>query len=357
MATADERFSIDAYAFDLPPELVAQEPLLDRSGSRLLVLERRSGALRHHAFHDLPDLLVPGDLLVVNRSRVIPARLLGRRPGGGQAEVLLVRRREPDIWEALVRPARRLPVGSVVEIAPGFRLRVEPPDESSSGRAAAGPLRRVRLLLDDLDPDTALERHGHVPLPPYIRRPDRPSDRARYQTVYAREAGSVAAPTAGLHFTPDVLERLAARGIDTVELVLHVGPGTFRPVAVDDVRGHRVDPEPFSIPEATAAAITRARREGRRVVAVGTTTTRALETAAEPDGSPRAGDGETGLVILPGHRFRAVDVLLTNFHLPRSSLLLLVCAFAGREKVLAAYAEAVRQRYRFYSYGDALLLT
>ena len=352
---AGEQFSIDQYAYELPPELIAQEPLADRSASRLLVLERVTGALRHHAFRDLPDLLVPGDLLVVNRSRVIPARLLGRRAGGGQAEILLVWRRAPDLWDALVRPGRRLHAGAVVEIAPGFRVRIE---ASSSGAArTAGPLRPVRLLLDDLEADAALERHGHVPLPPYIHRPDRPSDRARYQTVYAREAGSVAAPTAGLHFTPELLERLAARGVERAEIILHVGPGTFRPVETKDIRQHRVDHEPFTIPAATAAAVTRARREGRRVVAVGTTTTRALETAAQDDGSLRTGDGETDLVILPGYRFRAMDALLTNFHLPRSSLLLLVCALGGRERILAAYAEAVRQRYRFYSYGDAMLLT
>jgi S-adenosylmethionine:tRNA ribosyltransferase-isomerase len=350
----DERFSIDGYEYQLPSDLIAQEPLDDRSASRLLVLDRGSGTLRHHVFRDLPDLLVPGDLLVVNRSRVIPARLLGRRAGGGEAEILLVRRRAPDLWDALVRPGRRLHAGAVVEIAQGFQARIE----AAPGAArTAGPLRPVRLLLDDPDPDAALERHGHVPLPPYIRRPDRPSDRARYQTVYAREAGSVAAPTAGLHFTPALLDRLATRGVETAELILHVGPGTFRPVETDDVRQHRVDPETFAIPAATAAAVTRARREGRRVVAVGTTTTRALETAAGEDGSIRAGEGETGLVILPGHRFRATGALLTNFHLPRSSLLLLVCAFGGRERVLAAYAEAVRRRYRFYSYGDAMLLT
>jgi S-adenosylmethionine:tRNA ribosyltransferase-isomerase len=242
-----------------------------------------------------------------------------------------------------------------VEIAPGFRVRIEV--SASHAARTAEPLRPVRLLLEDLDPDAALERHGHVPLPPYIRRPDRPSDRARYQTVYAREAGSVAAPTAGLHFTPELLERLAARGVERAELILHVGPGTFRPVGTDDIRQHRIDPELLAIPAATATAVTRAKREGRRVIAVGTTTTRALEAAAAEDGSLRAGEGETALVILPGHRFRVTDTLLTNFHLPRSSLLLLACAFGGRERVLAAYAEAVRQRYRFYSYGDAMLLT
>jgi S-adenosylmethionine:tRNA ribosyltransferase-isomerase len=214
----------------------------------------------------------------------------------------------------------------------------------------------VRLLSDSLDPETAVERHGHVPLPPYIHRPDRPSDRERYQTVYARETGSVAAPTAGLHFTPDLLERLRARGVERAELVLHVGPGTFRPVAARDVREHRVDPERFTIPEEAAAAVDHARAEGRRIVAVGTTATRALESAVDDAGRIRPGDGETELVIVSGFRFRATDALVTNFHLPRSSLLLLVSAFAGRGRVLAAYAEAVRLRYRFYSYGDAMLV-
>jgi S-adenosylmethionine:tRNA ribosyltransferase-isomerase len=345
---ADPRpHEIGAYDYPLPPDLIAQEPLARRDASRLLVLDRATGAIEHRVFADLADLLRPGDLLVTNRSRVFPARLLGRRPGGGAAEVLLVRRREPDVWEALVRPGRRLRPGAVIEVAPGFRVGIEGPSPP--------PLRRVRLLLDGLDPDLALERHGHVPLPPYIHRPDRPADRDRYQTVFARETGSVAAPTAGLHFTPQLLDRLRERGVERAELVLHVGPGTFRPVEVEDVRQHRVDPEPFAVPAETASAFDRARAEGRRVVAVGTTATRALESAVGPDGRLRPGAGETDLVIVPGFRFRAVDALVTNFHLPRSSLLLLVSAFCGRERVLDAYAEAVRERYRFYSYGDAML--
>jgi S-adenosylmethionine:tRNA ribosyltransferase-isomerase len=335
---------------------VAQDPLAARDASRLLVLERTSGTVSHRSFSDLPEILRPGDLLVTNRSRVLPARLLGLREGGGAAEILLVRRRGPDTWDALVRPGRRLRPGAIVAIAAGFRVRVEPPDPSPDPAAVRKSTHRVRLLLDGLAPDAALERHGHVPLPPYIRRPDLPSDRERYQTVYAREPGSVAAPTAGLHFTAELLERLRARGIERAEIVLHVGPGTFRPVEVDDVRAHRVDAEPFSVPEDTAAAFGRARSEGRRVVAIGTTTTRVLESALDPEGRLRPGDGETALVILPGFRFRAVDALVTNFHLPRSSLLLLVSAFAGRERILAAYAEAVQRRYRFYSYGDAMLL-
>jgi len=342
-------YGIAAYDYRLPPELIAQEPLAARDASRLLALDRATGALSHRTFSDLPELLRTGDLLVANRSRVFPARLLGRREGGGSAEVLLVRRREPNVWDAMVRPGRRLHPGSVVEIAPGFRVRIEGP--------SAGPRRRVHLLLEAPDPDAAIDRHGHVPLPPYIHRLDDPSDRDRYQTVYARETGSVAAPTAGLHFTPELLDRLRARGVEIAEIVLHVGPGTFRPVEVADVREHRVDPERFAIPEETAAAVDRARAEGRRVVAVGTTATRALESAADGAGRIRPGDGETDLVIVPGFRFRVVDALVTNFHLPRSSLLLLVSAFAGRDRVLGAYAEAVRLSYRFYSYGDAMLVT
>jgi S-adenosylmethionine:tRNA ribosyltransferase-isomerase len=361
--TSDLRdHDVGAYEYPLPPDLVAQEPLARRDASRLLVLDRGSGAIAHRTFAELPDLLRAGDLLVTNRSRVFPARLLGRRPGGGTAEILLVRETGPHGWEAMVRPGRRLRPGTLVDVAPGFRVRIEEPLRPGPGgeRPGAGQqptaLRRVRLLLDTLDPAAALERHGHVPLPPYIHRADVPTDRERYQTIYARETGSVAAPTAGLHFTPDLLERLAERGIERAEVVLHVGPGTFRPVEVQDVREHRVDPERFTVPEETASAVDRARAEGRRVVAVGTTATRALESALDDGGRMRAGERETDLVIVPGFRFRVAGALVTNFHLPRSSLLLLVSAFAGRERVLAAYAEAVRLRYRFYSYGDAMLV-
>jgi S-adenosylmethionine:tRNA ribosyltransferase-isomerase len=345
---SDADHAIASYDFALPPEQIAQEPLPERDTSRLLQFDRRTGAVAHHRFRELPALLRPGDLLVLNRSRVFPARLLGRRPGGGSAEILLVRRRSAALWDALVRPGRRLRSGATVELAPGFAARIE--------AEAAGPTRLVRLLCDAGDSDAAVERHGHVPLPPYIRRADAPADRERYQTVFASESGSVAAPTAGLHFTDDLLAQLAARGVETTSLVLHVGPGTFRPVEVEDVREHRVDPERFTIPEQAAAAFNRARAAGRRVIAVGTTATRTLESAVAADGTLTAGDGETALVIVPGHRFRAISALITNFHLPRSSLLLLVSAFAGREAVLAAYAEAVRTGYRFYSYGDAMLI-
>jgi S-adenosylmethionine:tRNA ribosyltransferase-isomerase len=338
------------FDYELPPELIAQEPLPERDDSRLLVLDRRSGATSHHAFRELPSLLAPGDLLVVNRTRVMPARLLGRRARGGEAEVLLVRDRGEDHWEAMVRPGRHLRPGQRVTVDDDLSVVVESEALDESGR------RRVRLLSRRHDVDDALERCGHTPLPPYIRRPDRPADRERYQTVYARERGSVAAPTAGLHFTAPLLAELGKRGIERTEVVLHVGPGTFQPVKVARVEDHRVAPEPYAVPAEAAAAVERARSRGGRVVAVGTTTARTLESTARGDGTVIEGGGETGLVIAPGYRFRAVDALLTNFHLPRSSLLLLVAAFAGREAVLRAYAEAVRERYRFYSYGDAMLI-
>jgi S-adenosylmethionine:tRNA ribosyltransferase-isomerase len=338
---------VSLFDYDLPSDRIAQEPLAERDASRLLVLDRRTGALRHRVFRDLPEILAPGDLLVVNRSRVFPARLLGRREGGGVAEVLLAREREDGTWDALVRPGRRLREGARIRIADDLTVLVL---ESSPGA-----LRRV-CLESPKDTRMALDRHGHVPLPPYIRREDRPEDRDRYQTVYAKEAGSVAAPTAGLHFTPALRARLAERGVEWTELVLHVGPGTFRPVEVDRVEDHTVDAEPFEVPKEAAEAVARTRATGKRIVAVGTTTTRVLESAVDDQGRLGSGAGETDLVIVPGFRFRAANALVTNFHLPRSSLLLLVCAFAGRERLLGAYAEAVREGYRFYSYGDAMLV-
>jgi S-adenosylmethionine:tRNA ribosyltransferase-isomerase len=263
--------------------------------------------------------------------------------------VLLVERLEGELWAALVRPGRRLRPGETLE-AGALAVTVE------SEAAALGGLRRVRLASRHGNLDEALERDGHTPLPPYIRRADRASDRERYQTVYAREPGSVAAPTAGLHFSEAVLARLAERGVERAEVVLHVGPGTFRPVAAERVEDHRVAAEAFAVPADTAAAVARTRARGGRIVAVGTTSVRALESALDDSGRVVARAGRTDLVVLPGHRFRSVDGLLTNFHLPRSSLLLLVCAFAGRERVLAAYAEAIREGYRFYSYGDAMLI-
>ena len=338
------------FDYDLPPSSIAQEAVEPRDQARLMRLPRPEGPPTDHVFRDLPRLLRPGDLLVVNRSRVFPARLLGRREGGGGAEVFLLRDLGDDRWQALVRPGRRLRPGARVTVDPGLTVVVE--------SAAVGPEGRriVQLRAEAGSVEAALERAGHVPLPPYIRRPDRPEDRARYQTVFAREKGSVAAPTAGLHFTPALLEALSAAGIRIAEVVLHVGPGTFRPVTAEEVEEHHLEAEPFVVPEETANAIAATRAAGGRVVAVGTTVVRTLEAAARDDGLVPAGAGETALVVRPGFTFRVVDALVTNFHLPRSSLLLLVAAFAGRERVLGAYAEAVRRGYRFYSYGDAMLL-
>lgn len=286
---------------------------------------------------------------MVNRSRVLPARLRAHRHTGGAVEILLVRDHGKGGWDALLRPARRVAAGEALDIGPGLRAKVV------SG--ALPPHGHRRLLLETDGPlEDALDRLGHVPLPPYIRRHDRPDDRIRYQTVYAREAGSVAAPTAGLHFTDVVLDTLRRRGVLMAEVLLHVGPGTFRPVTADRIEDHRVDAEAYVLPDETAAAIALAHARGARVVAVGTTTTRVLETAARPDGTVIPGRGDTELVIVPGFRFQVVDALITNFHLPRSSLLLLVSAFAGREPVLSAYAQAIDRSYRFYSYGDAMLV-
>jgi S-adenosylmethionine:tRNA ribosyltransferase-isomerase len=317
------------------------------------VLDRARGQVAHHTFSDLPGLLAPGDLLVLNRSRVLPARLLGTRGGGGEAEVFLLRPLEEAAggqqrWQALVRPSRRLRVGDRVHVAADLQAQIE-------GGPAADGSRAVRLRAAAGTVADAIERHGHVPLPPYIRRPDEAQDRARYQTIYAREPGSVAAPTAGLHFTEAVFAGLAARGIAWTEILLHVGPGTFLPVRAHEVSDHRLPAEPFVIPPAAAHAVAAARERGGRVLAVGTTAVRALESAAEGR-TVRAGAGETDLVIVPGRPLRVVDALLTNFHLPRSSLLLLVAALAGRERVLEAYAEALAAGYRFYSYGDAMLI-
>jgi S-adenosylmethionine:tRNA ribosyltransferase-isomerase len=342
--------NISDFDYELPPSAIAQEASEPRDAARLLRLTRTDEAPTDHAFRDLPGLLRPGDLLVVNRSRVIPARLLGRRAGGGTAEVFLLRDVGDDRWQAFVRPGRRLRPGHTVTIDDDLSAEIETEAVGKEGRRVLHLRSRAGTV------EEALERAGHVPLPPYIRRKDRPDDRARYQTVYARERGSVAAPTAGLHFTSGLLAALPRKGVATAEIVLHVGPGTFRPVAVDEVEDHRLEPEPYVVPDEAAAAIASARARGGRVVAVGTTVVRPLEAAAGADGTVSAGPGETALVVAPGHAFRVVDALVTNFHLPRSSLLLLVAAFAGRERVLGAYQEALRRGYRFYSYGDAMLL-
>ncbi|MCX6550939.1 MAG: tRNA preQ1(34) S-adenosylmethionine ribosyltransferase-isomerase QueA [Acidobacteria bacterium] len=345
---------VSDFSFDLPPELIAQTPSVERGGSRLLVMDRENGDLTHTAFRELPSFLRAGDVLVLNDTRVFPARLLGtREPGGGAVECLLVSRVDDTHWEALVHPGQRLKPGRRMQFARGEHvLRGEVLEQRFFGR------RLVRFWSDEARPVIDLiEVIGHIPLPPYIKRPDLDADRERYQTVFARERGSIAAPTAGLHFTSAMLADLAAAGVDQVRITLHVGYGTFKPVRATEVEDHRVDPEHFAIEADAAARINRALDSGRRVVVTGTTTTRALEaSAARGGGRVTAGEGETDLFIYPGHRFGVVGALVTNFHLPASSLLMLVSAFGGRERVLAAYEAAVRERYRFYSYGDAMLI-
>jgi S-adenosylmethionine:tRNA ribosyltransferase-isomerase len=348
---------VDDFDFHLPPELVAQEPPAVRGTSRLLVVDRATGVLAHRHITDLPDLLRPGDLLVVNNTRVFPARLLGRRdPSGGAVECLLVARMEDEgsadgeLWEALVHPGQKLKPGARVLFEGTPSLHAEILERRFHGR------RLIRLWTADGSPvDRAVDAIGHVPLPPYIKRADRASDRERYQTVFADARGSIAAPTAGLHFTPELLSALAARGIERAEITLHVGYGTFQPIRVDLVEEHRMESEQYEIGAPAAQAITRALDSGRRVIAVGTTTTRTLEAVAQQhDGRIVAGRGTTNLFIYPGFRFRVLGGLLTNFHLPQSSLLMLVCAFGGRDLIMGAYREAVANGYRFYSYGDAM---
>jgi S-adenosylmethionine:tRNA ribosyltransferase-isomerase len=336
------------YDYFLPPERIAQAPRAARDAARLLVLDRRAGRRRHARVRDLPAELRPGDLLVGNATRVLPARLRGRKASGGAAEALLLGPAgAPGRHRALLRCRGRL--------RPGLKLGFE----GAAGRLDA----EVVAVAPDGEAILAFEAGcspyalGEMPLPPYIRRPaPDPCDAERYQTVFARAPGSVAAPTAGLHLTHALLRALAAAGIGWAEVVLHVGPGTFRPLREEDLAAGRLHPERYELPEATAEAVARTRAAGGRVVALGTTTTRVLEHAADARGVLRAGAGETSLFLRPGSRFRAVDALLTNFHLPRSSLLLLVAAFAGREAVLAAYAHALARGYRFYSYGDAMLI-
>lgn len=335
------------FDYELPPELVAQEPVTPRDAARLMVVHRCDGRIEHRFFYELPSLLRPGDVLVLNETRVVPARLPGtRRDTGGRVELLLVRPRDERRWVALGRPGRRLRPGAEIVFGEGL------PVVRVVDRLAAGEY--LVEASDGGDWEQILTRAGHVPLPPYIRRPL--TDPERYQTVYARIPGSVAAPTAGLHFTPRLLAALEERGVILVRLLLQVGPGTFRPVRCEDITAHRMEAEYYHVSEEAAAAVNAASERGGRIVAVGTTTTRCLETVGGTDGRVRAASGWTDLFIYPGYRFRVVQALITNFHLPRSTLLMLVCAFAGRELVMAAYREAVRERYRFYSFGDAMLI-
>ena len=336
------------FDYDLPEELIAQHPLERRDASRMLVVNRESRTYEDLKFETLPQYVRAGDVLVVNNTRVFPARLIGERETtGGRVEVLLVRELEENLWEALVKPGHRLKQGAQISFGDS-NLRAEIVDTLETGQK----------VLKFAGNELLIEERGQTPLPPYIRRPDGTSaeDRERYQTVFARERGAIAAPTAGLHFTPEVIETIRAQGADVVEITLHVGYGTFEPVRVDDIREHEVAPEFFRITQEAADVINETRLQGGRVIAVGTTTTRALESAVNGEGQIDAGARQTALTITPGYKFRVTGALLTNFHLPRSSLLLLVSAFAGRELTLEAYRHAVAARYRFYSYGDCMLL-
>lgn len=366
------------FDFHLPEELIAQQPLSDRAAARMLHLDRNSGEFRDTSFREFPDLLRPCDLLVLNNTRVIPARLFGHRSGlhsqplsprnpamreflHGRVEVLLTKQvqADPPTWECLVRPGRKIRTGESISFGEGtaYELGAEVIAHREFGERTI----RFEPVSDFLD---RIEHLGHMPLPPYIHRPDEPGDRERYQTVFAQAPGSVAAPTAGLHFTPEILDRIRARSIEIAELTLHVGLGTFQPVRTEVVEENKLHTETYAIGEDAAEKINRARTEGRRVVAVGTTSVRTLEFAAAEDGMIEPQRGEADIFIYPGWRgsntpnrsFRVVNVLLTNFHLPKSTLLMLVSAFGGRENVLRAYAHAVEERYRFFSYGDCMLI-
>ena len=354
------------FDYELPPERIAQEPAAVRDEARLLVHERGPDRTHHRRVREVGEFLRPGDLLVLNDTRVLRARLFARRASGGRIELLLLEpvAGEAQVWRALVHPARRLREGERLALELGgepgggdVRVRLLAREQGPDGV----PAMEWRVGFESeaggvLEPGEVMERAGHVPLPPYVARADAAHDAERYQTVYARVPGAVAAPTAGLHFTPELLERLRAGGVERASVTLHVGPGTFQPVKCARVEEHVMHAERFELPEATTAAVRAARARGGRVVAVGTTVVRVLESAAEAGGGVRAGAGSTRLFLVPGAEFRAVDALLTNFHLPRSTLLMLVCAFAGRERVLRLYREAIELGYRFYSYGDAQLL-
>ncbi len=352
MKTAD-------YDYELPEELIAQMPASEREAARLLVLDRKTGELQHRGVWELPEFLNPGDALVINDSRVIPARIFGHKEGsGGRVEVLLLEEKEPDVWLAIYKAAGHAHVGGRFLLGRG-RIRGEILEREDGGRV------RMRLDCEGCSLLEALEEEGISPLPPYIRRPKgvdeagagvRALDRDRYQTVYARWSGSIAAPTAGLHLSQALLEAIRARGVTVVPVTLHVGMGTFKPIASEELECHVMHDERYEVSPEAAESLNRIRRAGGRVVAVGTTSARVLETASDEGGLIQAGAGRTRLFIRPPYRFKAVDALLTNFHLPRSTLLVMIATLAGRESVLHAYAEAVRERYRFFSYGDGMLI-
>ena len=336
------------FYYDLPPELIAQTPLEKRDESRLLCLDKATGEWSHHHFYELPDFLRPGDCLILNNSRVLPARLLGRRlPGGGACEVLLLQDKGDKVWECLVRPGKHLREGARVSFGDG-ELTAEIAEVLPDGN------RLVRFNYNGIFLEV-LERLGKMPLPPYIK--EELQDQERYQTVYSKVNGSAAAPTAGLHFTPELLERIAAKGVGVGYVTLHVGLGTFRPVKEDEIEQHDMHSEYCTIPQETADLINRTKANGGRVICVGTTSCRTIECWAGEDGTMTATGGWTNIYIYPGYRFKVMDALVTNFHLPESTLIMLVSALAGREHVLAAYEEAVRECYRFFSFGDAMFIS
>ncbi|MCI9067971.1 MAG: tRNA preQ1(34) S-adenosylmethionine ribosyltransferase-isomerase QueA [Lachnospiraceae bacterium] len=335
------------FHYELPQELIAQDPLEDRSASRLLMLDKNTGEIRHSVFREIVGELKRGDCLVINNTRVIPARLFGVREGtGALIEVLLLKRREKDLWETLVKPGKKARSGTELSFGEGL-LKGTVVDVVEEGN------RLIRFSYEGIF-EEILDRLGQMPLPPYITHPLQ--DKNRYQTVYAKYDGSAAAPTAGLHFTEELLGEIRAEGVEIADITLHVGLGTFRPVKEEMVEDHHMHSEFFCIEEEAAEKINRAKREGRRVICVGTTSCRTLESAADDHGFVKASSGWTEIFIYPGYRFKCMDGLITNFHLPQSTLLMLVSAFAGREHVLAAYEEAVRERYRFFSFGDAMLV-
>ena len=344
---SETKMTTKDFYYDLPPELIAQTPLTDRSASRLLVLNKESGEISHEHFYDIPTHLKPGDCLVMNNTRVIPARLYGCKEGtGGKIEFLLLKRLELDKWEVILRPGKKAKPGSRFEFGGGL-LRAEVLEVIEDGN------RIVRFEYDGVW-EEILDKLGEMPLPPYIK--EKLSDKERYQTVYSKIEGSAAAPTAGLHFTKELLKKIENMGVETAYLTLHVGLGTFRPVSVDNVEEHIMHSEYYQVSPETAEKINRTRERGGRIIAVGTTSVRTLETVADDDGRMRAASGETSIFIYPGYKFKAVDALITNFHLPESTLVMLVSALAGKENIFKAYNTAVREKYRFFSFGDAMLI-
>lgn len=336
------------FYFDLPQELIAQDPLEDRSSSRLLVLDKHTGEIGHHVFKDIVDYLRPGDCLVLNNTKVIPARLLGEREGpGAHVEVLLLKRKEADVWETLVKPGKKCKPGTRLSFGDGL-LKAEVLETVEEGN------RLIRFEYEGIW-EEVLDRLGEMPLPPYITH--KLQDKNRYQTVYAKYEGSAAAPTAGLHFTKELLEQIEAKGITIAYVTLHVGLGTFRPVKEENVLEHHMHSEYYQVPESEAEKINAAKKNGGRIICVGTTSCRTVESAADEQGIVHAGSGNTEIFIYPGYRFKVLDALITNFHLPESTLVMLVSALAGREHVLSAYEEAIRQKYRFFSFGDAMFIS